>query len=375
MPLDDNEWDLVTCLVADHLLGSADPYGELKTYFPNEVAAWPTSPVPAKYAATVIRFAKMTPLSEPQPLPLRLLETLLRIAAVQVSPDVTKLRAFRDRLLQEKAALAAADPFGAMILPGTGEVFIDRAPSRALLASLVAANTMPEPVALRVVGEAKSGKSYTFSFILHLSAPRGIVPVRLMLSRSSTAEDILRDLSIHLAERDEKPDPVTDPVKRLRHWAQWIVRQAARADPPRTWWFVFDQCNELDRNSDAVELIAQLAVAIREMTVAGVPRPRLVLLGYGDEFADLQLPRRQIYLDRVARVGDGELRDFFTCVFRQIDADRGVPPTTDTAVLAELVDVAVQQVLQEAQLAAGAGIPYMKALGLAVEDAVDEYAN
>jgi hypothetical protein len=376
MLLDDEEWDLVRCLVTDHLTDTPDPYRTLERYFPGEVADWPFSQDPARDAATVVESAQMAALSDPHPLSIRLLQALLSIPAIKVSIQQPQVKGFLNRLLSAKELLDAIDPFRVLILPGTGESFIDRAQTRALLALLAEPDpAKPEPIAMRVVGAKNSGTSHTYSFILHLSASRGITSVRIMLSRSSTAEDIVRDLALYVAEPGVKPDPVTDSMKRLRYWAQWIVRQAARCNPRRRWWFVFDQCDELDPNSDAVELIAQLAVAIREMTGPGLERPRLVLLGYDDRFADLQLPRRQVYKDTVKPVGEAEVRDFFGCVFRDIDRTRRPGVAPDDERIAKLVEVAVRRAVEDAEKAAAAGTPYMQALGFAVEEAVNEYGS
>jgi hypothetical protein len=373
MPLADSAWGHITCLVADHLISGPDPVGTVKLQF-REWASWPWNPAPGTYAATIVRHAQLASLTDPDPLPIRLLEALLRIDAVAVSQDQPQLQRYLDTLRKEKAALDSDDPFSSLIFPGSGEAFIDRVQSRAFISTLVTPEAgKPEPVALRVVGEQQTGKSYTWWFIVHLATARGIKPVRVVLGRSSTAEDILRDLSLKVAIGDEQPDPVADPVKRLRHWAQWLVGQAARHDPGRTWWFVFDQCNELDENSDAVELIAQLAVAIREMTGDGVRRPRMILLGYGDEYADLQLPRKQVFVDQVAPVTEAELRDFFRAVFREIDRRCRPDQMPDDDELAGLVDVAVDQVLQEAGAAVAEGTPFMTAVRRAVEETVDVY--
>ena len=377
MLLDDKEWDLVRCLVTDHLTGTPDPDRTLERYFPGEVADWPFSQDPARYAATVVESAQLASLSDPHPLSIRLLQALLSIPAIKGSIQQPQVQGFLDRLLSAKELLDVCDPFRALILPGTGESFIDRTQTRALLALLAEPDpAKPEPIAMRVVGAKgakNSGTSYTYSFILHLSASRGITPVRVMLSWSSTAEDIVRDLALHVAERGGKPDPVTDSVKQLRYWARWIVLQAARCNPRRRWWFVLDQCDELDPNSDAVELIAQLAVAIRETTGPGLERPRLVLLGYDDRFADLQLPRMQVYTDTVKPVGEAEVRDFFDCVFREIDRTRRPGVAPDDEQIAELVEVAVRRAIEDAEKAEAKGTPYMQALGFAVEEAVNEY--
>jgi hypothetical protein len=237
-------------------------------------------------------------------------------------------------------------------------------------------------VVLRVVGEEQTGKSYTYSFIHHLSVSRSFTPVRLILDRSSTAEDILRDLSLYVARNGDTPRQVDDPVKRMRHWAQWLVEQARHSAAPQSgWWFVFDQCNELDPSSDAVELIAQLAIAVREMTVQpGGLRPRLVLLGYGDQLADLQLPRKQVVVDTVDTVGQSELCDFFSRVFRSVEHQRRPEAAPDEGRLDKMVEVAVQQVLEDAAQAVaeaaanGRSLSFMDALGTATEEAVDVYS-
>ena len=144
MLLDDNEWDLVRCLVTDHFTGTPDPCRMLERYFPGEVTDWPFSEDPARYAATVVESAQMASLSDPHPLSIRLLQALLSIPAIKVSVQQPQVKGFLDRLLSAKELLDVFDPFRALILPGTGESFIDRAQTRALLA-LLEHPTRPSP--------------------------------------------------------------------------------------------------------------------------------------------------------------------------------------------------------------------------------------
>lgn len=376
MPLDNNEWDLVRLLVTEHITGTSDPYGAVQMHFPQEAPGWGIKSAPAEYAVTIVEAARNASLREPNPLPIRLLQVLLHLPAMDVSMQRPLLVGLLDRLVKAKDALDREDPFSALILPVSGEIFIDRTQTRKLLASLFKPDpAKPEPVAMRVVGEKKSGKSYTYSFILHLSALPGVTPVHLMLSRSSTAEDILRDLSVQIAGPRDKPESVGDPVKRLKYWARWIVCHAVRYNPPCSWWFVLDQCNELDPSSDAVELIAQLSVAIRELPATTRQRPRLVLLGYGDDLADLQLPPKQIYEDVVRIVSETDLRHFFERVFRDIDNERRPDRVSDGEGIAKLVEVAVRQVIEDAKMGAAGGKPYMPELRRAAEEAVRVYEH
>lgn len=378
MPLEPNEWDMVRCLVTDHLVGVSDPYEALKLRFPDEVRSWPISQKPVENADLLVNLARNARLSDDPPFSIRLLVELTRIPEIQVTKaaELAQLKAYIDRLAQEKEAFDKFDPFSARILPGSGEIFINRKPTRQLLRRMIKPEqNQPEPVALRVVGEERIGKSYTYSFIHHLSATPTFSPVRVVLDRSSTAADILRDLSLHVAAPGENPSQVDDPGKRPRHWAQWLVEQARRTADEHSWWFVLDQCNELDSSSDAVEMIAQLAIAVREVPNTERYRPRLVLLGYGDQLADLKIPRKQVYVDTVDRVDSVELHEFFSGVFRDVRESRQPARQVDDAELDKLVEVAVQQVLAEAEAAAAEGGCYMEALSLAAEEAVNVYTG
>lgn len=142
MPLDEGEWDTVQGLVEDYLVGTADPYGALKDLFPELVAQWTITQVPAQNARTVVLRARDAAPGEPNPFSLRLLNELLRIQQIKMlrAAEFAKLREFRDRLQRERELFSRLDPFDARVL-GSGEVFIDRVSTRRLLRGL----TTPEP--------------------------------------------------------------------------------------------------------------------------------------------------------------------------------------------------------------------------------------
>jgi hypothetical protein len=376
MPLTEQEWTLVRCLVVDHLVATANPYAVLHDYFPDHVDVWPVTPVASENADTVVNDAKAANLTDPSPLSIQLLETLSKLQTIKVLPEIHKVTAYLQRLRAEKAALDHDDPFTACILPGSGEVFIDRVPLRAAVRLLVDPPAgIPEPLVLRVSGERSAGKSYTFSLLQHLSDRCGIQPAKVIVGKTSTAEDVLRDFAVRVAAPGARPDPVEDPTKRLRYWALWLVEQAKRTSPTRPWWFVIDQCNDLDPTSEVVELIAQLAKAVKEATLRPPERrPRLVLLGYGDDLADLPLPRKQVHPDQVRRASEADVKTFFAQYFREAAKRTQGVETIDETVLGQHVAIAAEQVLREATEAERAGRSYMLALSRAAEGAVDVFA-
>jgi hypothetical protein len=375
MPLNEQEWILVRCLVIDHLVATENPYASLQMYFPTRVRHWRVTSVAAENADTVVNEAKRSPLTDPSPLAIELLQVLAELDTVKVLPDIHKVTAYLAQLRVEKAALDGDDPFTACVT-SSGEVFIDRQPVRASIRLLVdPPPDIPEPLVLRVSGEPSAGKSYTFSLLRHLSARCSITPVRVIVGNTSTAEDVLRDLAVFVAPDGNRPERVEDPTKRLRYWANWLVQQARRSSPDRPWWFVIDQCNELDAGSEVVELIGHLSSAIAEMVPdPDEKRPRLVLLGYGDDLADLPLPRKQIHPDEVRRASATDVTTFFAQYFREAARRKNGTNPIDEAALSQHVSIAVDQVLREAENAERAGNPYMPALSRAAEVAVDVFA-
>ena len=378
MPLEDQEWDIVRCLVEEFLVGTAEPFIPLNQHFPDLVAGWALSTVPAQNARLLVSQAREARASDEAPFSLRLLTVLLGLKEIELqrAADHAILQRFLDRLRTERAASPILDPFDSRILV-SGEVFIDRVPTRDLLRQLARPEPhKPVPLALRVVGGERLGKSYTYPFIVHLSGFRDVAAVPVFLDSSYTAADILRDLATKIAPDGSTPREVEDPAKRIRHWADWLVARAIEKTEDRALWFVFDQCNELDPTSDAVDLIAQLALNVQNPGVQGPPpelRPKLVLLGYDDPLPDLKLPRKQVYVDQVDRLEAQQLGDFFSSVFRQIHEEVRPGQPLDEAELSTTVAASVERVLQDAQEAVAGGGCYTGALNESTADVVDFY--
>ena len=353
MSLTDVEWTLVQRLVIDDLVNTGDPYGRLETYFPNEVSGWRITPVATENADFLVQAAKRSPLSDDRPFSIRLLTVLTGLDSVRVAKpaDMDRLTGFIRQLTAEKKALDAEDHFGVRVLPRSQEAFIDRAPVRGSLRELLAQGRSPQPLALCVTGDDDSGKSFIYSLIRHLAQPYRFMPLRVVVGRTSTADDILRDFLVRVT-RERPTELVSDPAKRLRYWAQWLVAEVGRAHPGQPCWFVIDEGNELDPNSDAIDFIAKLAEEITETSsLPGVSAHRLVLLGWRGDPQDLPVPRKQVLLpEYISPINADQLREFF-----------------EQCVQADFVDESVRYVLDEAEQARVRRECYMTAIATATQ--------
>lgn len=374
MTLKDVDWTLVKRLVIDDLVSVTDPYSALRMHFPDKVANWRITQTATENADLLVETAKRSRLSDDNPFSIRLLSELSRLDTIRTQKpgDLASLHQFIDQLTLEKEALGSEDHFGVTVLPFSGETFIDRTPVRGSLRKLVEPGAGPQPIALFVTGEDDSGKSYTYSLIRHLAQPFGFVPLKVLLTPNATAEDMLRDFRVHLNTK-RRPDAVPDPAKRLRYWAQWLVGEARRAYPDQPCWFVIDQGNELDPNSDVADFLVHLAEAISDSGALPNAQPhRLVLLGWQRDPADLGLPRKQILLpDYLSVIDEDDLREFFEQQFRPAEDDGDAAEQDWTA----YVDIAVRHVIDDAQQARRDGVCYMRAIASATQGVLDEFSN
>jgi len=384
MPLVASEWTLIRCLVRDHLVGTDNPYQTLRMYFPEHAPDWSITNVASANADMIVERAKQASLRDPLPFSIALLDVLCRLDAIRVKPDVVKVQEYLTRLRGEMEDLRLDNPYGVSVLTGTGRVFINRAPVRDSLRSLIIAPVQgPEPLALTVRGELGSGMSYTFYLIQHLAEPGSFRPARVILTPDATAADVLREFAVQIAP-DAWPEPArfgqvepadgVDPIKRLRYWALWLAQRGLSRDRP--WWFVLDEWDRVDPNSDAVEFVLQLARAIADTTPPpGERRPRLALLGHRDDLPGLPLPIKQIRADAAKPASDAEVRAFFLNHFREIHRRQGGSPDGGEFI-EELARIAAEQATTSAaEIARTSGVCYMSALSRAAEETIDVYTE
>ncbi|WP_406864268.1 trypsin-like peptidase domain-containing protein [Streptomyces sp. HUAS MG47] len=315
MPLTDTEWDLVTSWVRDHLLDTPDPRARLTTFgFPaGFVGALPLTRDTGGNATALVRAARRDITQQR-----RLLDVLAGLDALHAPEQEAEVRGLLDGLREDEAEHdAEQDPFEAVVLRGGTEVFLDRDGLRARLREFVAD---PEKTVLVVDGPPHSGRSYTYSFIRHLGQHLGFRPVRVTLSRHSTARKVLERLDEILTPPGAAPAPLweraewNDPVAAIDDAVHTVVRKAT-AEQER-YWLVLDECDKLDADSDVWDCIGKLALAVYENTPVH-PRavPRLVLLGYSELARQLPYEIRKNELrDTAVPVGEDEIRAFFTAL-------------------------------------------------------------
>ncbi|HEY5841078.1 MAG TPA: hypothetical protein VIU87_06335 [Mycobacterium sp.] len=348
--------------------------------FPVEAPTWRITQVVADNADMIVKIASQAALRGDAPFSIRLLEVLADLPAIKVLPDVAKIGEYMDRLHSEKSAAETGDPFSAAVLPGTGEVFINRTQMRESLRLMVKPKPgTVEPIVLRVFGDSSTGMSYTYAFLKHLAPAVGFSPTRAILTRNSTPRDVLRQLKIPIAGNDFPSESVRSQAQRLRYWAQWLVEAAIKSETAESagpWWFVVDECNKLSPQAeDVVEFICQLSVAVGERpAIPNRPRPRLVLLGHGEMLGDLPIPPKQIRPDQVQRVSEKDVRTFFYEHYKRQDLERRPGVAVDDGLLRKKSDAATVQVLREADLAERNQKCYMEALARAAAEAIDVYA-
>lgn len=143
---------------------------------------------------------------------------------------------------------------------------------------------------LRVNGDSRWGKSYTFKFLKFLNQQRKpLTPVFLENPGPATrAEEIADTLVQRMAALPvNKPNIAGEtPLRAGQLLADWVLNIALRT-PPSNWWFVLDDFDVPGLPEDSKEFIRQLALQIAN----GLGRKtiRLILFNYyGDLHRDLR---------------------------------------------------------------------------------------
>ncbi|GGT12328.1 AAA family ATPase [Streptomyces purpureus] len=372
MPLTDTEWDMVTGWVRDFLLDTPDPYTPIKQlgFAPEFIGALPLTTRAGENAVALVRAARRTISAQ-----LLLLDGLVHNDALSSLEAGTTAEQLRAALLQDQAEHASPqDHFLSSVLKNGTEVFIDRAELRGKLREFV---SDPEKTVLVVDGEPDSGRSYTYHLIRHLGQHCGFRPVRVTLSRTSTAAAVVRRLTEFVADPRTpitplNPTQLNDPLPTLDDAVHSVVRLATAAD--EQFWLVLDDCDRLDVTSDVWDCIGKLALAIYEHApVRRETVPRLVLLGYSP--TTRQLPyeiRKNECLDTARTLGADDLAEFFGQFFAaQPPPGESAGPPPDR--VAALVDTALSAVLGAAE--ADGDESYMRRVCTAVEGTVRVYRS
>ncbi|WP_309052338.1 trypsin-like peptidase domain-containing protein [Streptomyces sp.] len=349
MPLTETEWGLVTGWVRDHLLDTPEPRERLlDAGLPADfVEDLPLTPDAARNALLVVEAARRD-LAHQR----RLLAVLTSLDALAAIDDPyahapgTEARTLLTRLRDDERLLRSPrDPFLSTLLKHGTEAFLDRAELREKLRSFTADAERP---VLVVDGPPDSGRSYTYEFIRHLGQHCGFRPVRVTLSRTTTANRLVERLAAFVAGpgHDDiplNPTRLNDPLPAYEDAVHRVVARAAASG--ERFWLVLDDCDRLDPGSDTWDCIGILARAVYEHApVRSGTAPRLVLLGYATERRQLPYEVRKIeYRDTTRQLDEGDLRSFFDEFF----AEECAPADGDA--VRELTDTAVSEVLRAAE--------------------------
>ncbi|KQX50792.1 MULTISPECIES: trypsin-like peptidase domain-containing protein [unclassified Streptomyces] len=369
MPLTETEWGLVASWVRDHLLDTPEPRERLlRAGLPADfVADLPLTPDPGRNALLVVAAARRDIAHQR-----RLLSVLAGLDALAAIDDPrafeqgAEARNLLTRLREdERLRRSPRDPFDSLLLKHGTEVFLDRSELREKLRGFLAD---PEQTVLVVDGPPDSGRSYTYELIRHLGQHLDFRPVRVTLSRTSTATRLLERLSAFVAGPESdgfplNPTRLNDPLPSFEDAAHRIVARATAAE--ERFWLVLDDCDRLDPHADVWDAIGVLARAIYEHTpVRADTVPRLVLLGYATTMRQLPYEIRKNECRDTTRVAnEADLRSFFTEFF----ADTG--GEGQERAVHELVETSVAEVLRAADSPSGRD-SYMRRLCTAVEDVV-----
>ncbi|MEF9886528.1 trypsin-like peptidase domain-containing protein [Streptomyces sp. P9-A4] len=369
MPLTETEWGLVASWVRDHLLDTPEPRERLlRAGLPADfVADLPLTPDPGRNALLVVAAARRDIAHQR-----RLLSVLAGLDALAAIDDPrafeqgAEARNLLTRLREdERLRRSPRDPFDSLLLKHGTEVFLDRTELREKLRHFIAD---PEQTVLVVDGPPDSGRSYTYELIRHLGQHLDFRPVRVTLSRTSTATRLLERLSAFVAGPASdgfplNPTRLNDPLPSFEDAAHRIVARATAAE--ERFWLVLDDCDRLDPHADVWDAIGVLARAIYEHTpVRADAVPRLVLLGYATTMRQLPYEiRKNECRDTTHLAGEEDLRAFF----RDFFADTGGQGGEEA--VRELVETSVAEVLRAADSASD-GDSYMRRLCTAVEDVV-----
>ncbi|MEV6398996.1 hypothetical protein AB0M39_30155 [Streptomyces sp. NPDC051907] len=373
MPLADTEWDLVTMWVREYLLDTVDPHTQLVNHgFSGDfVGSLSLTSVSAENARALVQASRKDIQRQ-----LKLIEVVSEVDRLAVLPDVSKAHEFHDRLREDYRLHASQDNFRTLVLKDGAEVFIDRQGLRETLRQFV---DDPVKSVLLVDGEPGSGRSYTYNFIRHIGQHHGFRPARVTLSETSSADKVVRRLAEFVSDPRAgvsplNPTELNDLLPSIDEAVHWVVGRATAVED--RFWLVLDECDKLAPSSDVFDFIGQLSLAIYEhAAVKGDQAPRLVLLGYGPTMRQLPYDLRgSICWDTAKAVEPADLRTFFDQYFHESPPGFLGAGAPEEATIAELVDVAVEEVLRATETDGGAGAEgYMRRICTAAEGTIRVY--
>ncbi|MEV6398639.1 hypothetical protein AB0M39_28330 [Streptomyces sp. NPDC051907] len=370
MPLAETEWDLVTGWAREYLLDTPEPYSRLDQagFPPDFVRGLRLTPLSAQNARVLVDSCRKSVDGQE-----RLLAALAASHELrEAPPEAAKADEFLGRLREDIRASASKDVFRSSVVGDGSEVFLGRERLRRTLRRMVAD---PQMSVLAVDGDPGSGRSYTYHLVHHVGLHVGFQSPLVTLSATATAESLIRQLAEFVADPSTDGSPsgpprLSDLPPRLDDALRWVVSRATASD--ERFWFVLDECDRVGLGSDVWDCIGRLALAVHgHAVVRPEEAPRLVLLGYGPQLPQLPFELRgHVCWDTASLPGPDDLRAFFEQYFHESPPPSAAEVTRPDARTAELVEVAVQEVLLAAERDTADGRSYMEKIGTAAEGAI-----
>lgn len=257
-----------------------------------------------------------------------------------------------------------ANPFAAHVLDN-GQAFLDRESFRSTIEKLFAQDARP---ILRVFGDRKSGKWYTFKFLIFLAlSGKPFSPISFECGASTTALSLAQSLLQRMGTSDWQKPPFSEadapkemPLRVGQRISDWFLNAALQSG--QTWWF-FVKFLDISIAADTGEFIRQLALQCALNPGARRKSFRLVLVNFADELPrDLRRlqEREEFKLDRM--VWETYLHGYITHLKTTVDVEKQ----------AELDD-AQPDILS--RIRAATDEEFLSTLCHEVEDLTDELAN
>lgn len=196
-----------------------------------------------------------------------------------------------------------ANPFTAIVLDN-GQAFLDRESFRSTIEKLFAQDAPP---ILRVSGDRRSGKWYTFKFLMFLAlSGKPFTPISFECGASTTALSLAQTLLQRMGTSDWQRPPFSEtdgakemPLRVGQMLSDWFLNAALQSG--QNWWF-FVKFLDISIAADTGEFIRQLALQCA-FNPGARKSFRLVLINFADDLPrDLRRlqEREEFKLDRMA---------------------------------------------------------------------------
>ncbi len=329
--LSDTEQPYITRKLGERLSG-LEPRGVLSTLLPVEcMALIRIQQYTGEYAIEALRVCMADKWSHDPPWIVRLLDLLA------AEPETQRIQ---NKLRTPPAA--EANPHVSQLLV-TGEPFVNRTSFRTQARSLTLQVT-PRPI-LIVVGDKKTGKTYTTQYVRHLYlSVASFEYVTVGLAEGSGLAWGPRELAINLLEgmgvnvqalAPSRMEPTTNAERWPYELAGIVLNEGLKLT--KRFWLLLDGFRGAELRPDTAKLIAALAQRIADSSLFGASY-RLVLLGFDPSL--LTVPRSVFETDNIQPFTDSDVR---ACIL-EIATKRGrtLSPAELDAILAKIVSGLLQ---------------------------------